>query len=133
MPTFSIKAISLGLVTMLALDLIVGLALLVLWPGGSDDASADASAMYAQPAYLAVALILGTLTTTVGGMVCARRATALPYWNVAAFGALSMVVGLLLSDAIQPVWFTVLASLLTMPAAIWGARIALRKGQDRQA
>jgi hypothetical protein len=117
---------------MLALDLVLGIAVLVLWPGSGVGTSEDASALYSQPAYLAVALVLGTMTTAIGGAICARWAPSLPYWNVAAFGSLSFVVGLLLAESTQPLWFTAVGSLLTMPAAIYGAYIGLRRSRQKQ-
>lgn len=125
-PRLSVRALAVGLVTMLALDLMTGIAVLVLWPGDTST-SADVAALAAQPAYLAMTFVLGTLTTAVGGGVCARLAPTLPYWNAAAFGVLSVVVGLLLSDLTQPLWFTVMAILVTIPAAVYGAHVGLKR------
>jgi len=111
---------------MLALDLVSGVALLVLWPGDARS-SADVAGIAAQPAYLLVSFVLGTLTTAVGGGVCARTAPKLPYWNAAAFAGLSVAVGLLLSDPAQPWWFTTMAVLITVPAALYGAYRGLNR------
>ena len=110
---------------MLALDLVLGMTVLLLWAGNG--ASTSAEAMYSDAVYMALALTLGTMTTAVGGAMCARWAPVQPYWNAAAFGAVSVVAGLLLSDANQPGWFTFLACLLSIPAAIYGARMYLRR------
>jgi hypothetical protein len=126
MPRLSLRALASGLVTMLALDLMSGVALLVLWPGDART-SADVAAIAAQPAYLLVSFVLGTLTTAFGGGVCARVAPALPYWNAAAFGVLSVSVGLVLSDPSQPWWFTTMAILVTVPAALYGAHRGLNR------
>lgn len=118
---------------MFALDLVWGIAVLTLWPEGGPGSARDTSALYSQPAYLVVGFVLGTMTTAVGGAVCARRSPALPYWNVAAFGVLSLAAGLLLSDATQPIWFTVFANLLTIPAAIIGGYRGLKQSRQKQA
>lgn len=126
LPRLNMRAIAVGLVTTLALDLVSGLAVLMLWPGGSWT-PAGVEAMAAQPAYLAVAFLLGTLTTAVGGAVCARLAPTLPYWNAAAYGVLGIAVGLLLSGSTQPWGFTAMAILATIPAALYGARLGLQR------
>jgi hypothetical protein len=129
LPRLSARALMVGLVTMLALDLVSGLALLVLWPGGPTT-GAEVAALAAQPAYMAVSFVLGTMTTAVGGGISARLAPRLPYWHAAVFGVLSVAVGLLLSDPTQqPGWFTAMASLVTIPAALYGGH----KGRGRQA
>ena len=128
LPRLNLRAIAVGPVTMLALDLVSGLAVLMLWPGASWT-PAGAEAMAAEPAYLAVAFVLGTLTTVVGGAVCARLAPVLPYWNAAAFGALGIAVGLLLSDSAQPWGFTAMAILVTVPAALYGAQLGLKRSR----
>lgn len=126
LPRLNVRAIAIGLAATLALDLVSGLAVLMLWPGANWTA-ADVEAMATQPTYLAIAFVLGTLTTVVGGGVCARLAPVLPYWNAAAFGVLGIAVGLLLSDATQPWWFTAMAILATVPAALYGAHLGLKR------
>ena len=128
LPRLSLRALAVGLVAMLALDLVSGFVVLLLWPG-SPRTSADIAAVVAQPAYMTVAFMLGTMTTAVGGGICARLAATLPYWNAAAFGVLGVAVGLLLSDSTQPWWFTALGSLVTVPAALYGARVGLQRGR----
>jgi len=126
LPRLNVRALAAGLVIMLALDLLTGFAVLVLWPGDTRT-SADVAAIAAQPAYMLVAFVLGTMTTAVGGGVCARLAPTLPYWNAAAFGVLSVAVGLFLSDSTQPAWYTALGTLVTLPAALYGAQVGLRR------
>lgn len=128
LPRLNGRAIAVGLVTTLALDLVSGLVVLLLWPGAAWTA-ADIEAMATQPAYLAVAFLLGTLTTVVGGGVCARLAPVLPYWNAAAFGVVCIAVGLLLSDSTQPAWFTAMAIVVTIPAALYGAQMSLKRSR----
>ncbi len=124
LPRLNVRALAAGLVIMLALDLLTGFAVLVLWPGDTRT-SADVAAIAAQPAYMLVAFVLGTITTAVGGGVSARLAPTLPYWNAAAFGVLSVAVGLFLSDSTQPGWYTALGTLVTLPAALYGAQVGL--------
>lgn len=127
-PRLSARALAVGLITMLALDLVSGIAVLFLWPGDTST-PADIAAIAAQPAYLAVTFVLGTMTTAVGGGLCARLASSLPYWHAATFGVLSVVAGLLLSDPTQPLWFTVMAVLVTIPSAVYGGHVGLKRSR----
>lgn len=130
LPRLSLRALAVGLITMLALDLVTGLALLLLWSSGPMTA-ADVAALAAQPAYMTASFVLGTMTTAVGGGISARLAPRLPYWHAAAFGVLSVAVGLLLSDPTQqPGWFTAMACLVTIPAALYGGHRGLGRGRQ---
>jgi len=126
LPRLSVRALAVALISMLALDLVLGFVVLIVWPGNVST-SADFAALTAQPEYLAVALVLGTMTTVVGGSICARLAPTVPYWHAAVFGVLSIAAGLMLSDATQPAWFTALATLVSLPAAIYGGHMGLKK------
>jgi len=124
----SIKAVFMGIVTTLTIDLMTSIVMLLLWPrDGAEGAAADAVPVFLQPTHLAVALVLGTVSTAIGGAVCARQAPALPYWNTAAYGAAGVVIGMLLADPAQPAWFSALAWLATIPAALVGAGMALKR------
>jgi len=131
LPRLSARALAIGLVTMLALDLVSGLALLLLWSNGPMT-GAEVAALVSEPAYMAVSFVLGTMTTAVGGGISARLAPRLPYWHAATFGVLSVAVGLLLTDPNQqPWWFTAMASLVTIPAALCGGHLGLGRGRQR--
>jgi hypothetical protein len=95
LPRLSLRALAVGLISMLAMDFVLGFAVLVLWPGIS--ASTDVASLVVDPAYIAVALVLGSLTTAMGGAICARLAPSVPYWHAAVLGVLSIVAGLLLA------------------------------------
>jgi hypothetical protein len=73
-------------------------------------------------------LILGTLTTAVGGYVAARLAKSVPYWNALVFGIVGIIVGILMAGDL-PLWYTVLGFGLTLPAALLGAYIC-KRGAD---
>lgn len=124
LPPLSVRVLGIALVCMLGMDLVLGIAVLALWPSVST--SADLSALAVDPTYMTVAFTLGTLTTAMGGAICARLAPSVPYWHAAAFGVLSIVAGLLLSDSSQPTWFAVLATIVTIPAALFGANRRLK-------
>ena len=68
--------------------------------------------------------MLGTLTTIVGGYVCAKVANRLPYMNAAALGVVGLVVGVLLADGDSPLWFNVLGLLVVLPSALLGGHFA---------
>jgi hypothetical protein len=124
----SIKAVLLGVVATLGIDAVVGSLALLLWPGSSLESLKDGSStLQLQTDFLLFSLVAGTLSTAVGGAVCALKAPALPYWNVAAYGVIGVLLGVLLTDPAQPAWFTVFGFLSTPPAGFVGARMALRR------
>lgn len=73
--------------------------------------------------FLLGSIILGTLSTMVGGYLAARIAKKEPYWNAGAIGVLGIVLGLLLAKD-YPLWFNVVGFLLALPAALLGGHLA---------
>lgn len=75
--------------------------------------------------FLIYGLVLGTLTTVIGGYIAGRIGKGAPYLNAALLGATGIVIGLLLSSN-QPLWFSLIAYALAIPAALLGGKIAAR-------
>lgn len=127
----SVKAVVVGTAVSVLLDVVIGGTAIFLFgqsafqPGISE---AEASGMLAtlthETTFLWVALVLGTLTTIVGGYVCAKVANRLPYMNAAALGVVGLVVGVLLADGDSPLWFNVLGLLVVLPSALLGGHFA---------
>jgi hypothetical protein len=93
--------------------------------GSEEQVKSAVEAMTRDPAYLRAALILGTASTIVGGWLVARIARRIPYFNALAYGLLSVVLSVLLSGDL-PLWVRVVGTILTLPAALFGAYFGKR-------
>jgi hypothetical protein len=113
---------------MLVMDTVVGMATLLLWPGVStQDLAAGNSTLHSDPAFLAFALFSGSLSTAIGGGICARLAKALPYWNVLVFGVVNLAIGVWMSSPDSALWFSIVGYVSTVPVGFVGARFALQR------
>lgn len=115
---------------MFFLDLISGVLLLPLFSDirvlNSTNAEQIDQALRAvslSNVYLICALISGTSTTILGGYLAARIAKTYPYFNAAAFAVIGIVIGLVLSSD-TPLWFDIIGYVSTLPAALYGGRLA---------
>ena len=125
---FSAKAIATGTFVAFALDLLTGIVSLMIFSGDAlqagatqDEIRAASELVQQNDAYLFAALVLGTLTTVVGGYVTARLARQLPLLNACAMGVLGVGLGILLSSQSEsPLWLDIFGTLVTLPAAIAG-------------
>jgi MFS family permease len=136
MRSISIKAVLIGTVFGLFLDLLTGVALTFTLGHSalsSETTSADAGAVLEsiarQPGFLVWSLVLGALTTVIAGYLAARIARRLPYMNAAAAGVVGLVLGALLADGSLPLWFNVPAFALLLPCALLGGHLAKRRQQ----
>lgn len=130
MNKLSFKGIALAMLLVLALDAIAGIAMTAFM--GSNAFSEEMTeqqmndaiaAMTLSTNFLLGSIILGTLSTMVGGYLAARIAKKEPYWNAGAIGVLGIVLGLLLAKD-YPLWFNVVGFLLALPAALLGGHLA---------
>jgi hypothetical protein len=122
MRSISIKAVLIGTVFGLFLDLLTGVALTFTLGHSalsSETPSADAGAVLESIA----------LTTVIAGYLAARIARRLPYMNAAATGVVGLVLGALLADGSLPLWFNVPAFALLLPCALLGGHLAKRRQQ----
>ena len=131
MDRVNFKAVVLGALLVLVLDLVVSTVLLVVLGGEAiSQSQPDEQALHAVasgPSYLLASLVLGTLTTVVGGYAVARIAKRYQYFNGLALGVLGTLVGLAFLSS-TPVWFSVLGLVTVIPASLLGSHIAVRKG-----
>jgi hypothetical protein len=136
MQGISIKAVILGTVAMFALDILVGSVLLRVFGEGltpemtEQEMDAVFAGLIENGAYLFWGVVLGTLTTVVGGYIAARTARSLPYKNAFAFGVVGIVIcSFMMGDL--PFWYNALAIVTALPAALLGAYIAKRQMNNR--
>ena len=129
MSRISFKAVLLGFGAVLVLDALVGAVLIailggdVLAEGKSEREIIEAiQASGSGPAFLLSSVVLGSLTTAVGGYLAARIARSYPYFNALALGLLGGAFGLLFWSQ-YPLWFNLLGLVLVVPAALLGAHL----------
>jgi hypothetical protein len=137
MKRISIKGIALGAIATIILDLIVAVVLMIIFGGhvfkSGMPAQQMAEALTAVARgndFLIASLILGTLTTVVGGYIAARIAKKEIYLNSGIVGIIGMVLGVFLGGQ-SPMWFNAAGFLTTVPAALAGGYLAkLRQSKD---
>lgn len=131
---FNIKAIVIGALGMLMLDVMTGIVSFVVFSGDAlpagatqDEIRAVAEVVAQSDGYLLVGLVLGTFSTVLGGYVAARVAKNLPLLNACAVGVVGIAVGALIGgQGESPWWFDAIGYLSTVPAAIVGGFLGKR-------
>jgi hypothetical protein len=129
------KAILVGIVTDIGATYLAMAILMVSLGAGTRDLSEEDArqlieSTFQQPAYLLLSGVLGLLATALGGYVAAKVASVAPLLNAACVGLFDIILGILLiGDA--PLWFSIIALLLTLPAAIMGGML-WRRAAPRQ-
>lgn len=134
MNRISLKALVLGFLLVLVLDAAVGIGLLALHGGdlfvegqSDEEMAAALDALTKSASFLLFSILLGTLTTVLGGYVAARIAKRYPYFNGLALGVLGAVFGLAFWSE-YPLWFNLAALASVVPASLLGAHLAVRFG-----
>ena len=127
----NIKAVLLGAVVGVLLDLLLGGVLMLGFAGvaflpGISESQAQRAIAEAvlRPTFLLASLVVGSITSVVAGYVSARWAKRLPYANSAAVGALGMLLGLVFVDGDLPLWFNILYLGSVLPMALVGGHLA---------
>ncbi len=134
MKRFSVKAIALGALVMIALDLLTGVVSYMVFGGDAlkpgatpEEIQTMAELLQQNEGYLLTALVFGIATTVLGGYVTARLARQLPLLNACALGIVGVGLGLLLSGpADSPPWFDAIGYIAIVPAAIFGGYLGRR-------
>ena len=125
------KAVLIGIVADIGATYLVMAVLMVSLGAGARDISEEEArqlieSAFQQPSYLLLSGVLGLLATCLGGFVAAKVAAVAPLLNAACVGLFDLVLGIfLIGDA--PLWFSVIALFLTLPAAITGG-VLWRRG-----
>jgi hypothetical protein len=88
--------------------------------------------IHAMPGFLGASLLLGNLTTLLGGFLVARIARSFPYYNALAFGLVG-VAFVLWNWGVYPLWYQLLFLFLTVPLSLYGARICVHRMRERAA
>lgn len=134
----SIKAVVIAVLVMVILDTATGMALVAILGGDSFASGMSEQQMTdamlevtGSSAYLGWGLVLGTLTTVIGGFIAASVAKSVPYLNAFVFGLIGILIGALTAGGL-PLWLNVVAFASTLPAALLGGHIAKRRLQARQ-
>jgi len=127
MENISFKGIIIAVVITAILDIIGGIAGVLLF---AETLSEEAMlAVEKQTDFLVYALIVGLLTTVLGGYICAKFGKLAPYKNSAIFGALGVAISLILAT-FDTIWFDVAASIAVLPAALLGAYLVASKNDN---
>jgi hypothetical protein len=129
----NIRAVILASLAVFGVDLLSSVVLINVFGGPTFDSSmtdeqisAAMQVLLQDSRYLTIGLILGTLSTVLGGFLAASFARAVPYFNALAFGVLGLVVSVL-TIAEVPTWFKVIGFALTVPAALLGGHLAKQR------
>lgn len=132
MTRVNFKAVAVGFLLTLGLDILIGIVLLFLHGDeitvagrSSEQVSQDLANVTGSTSFLLVSIILGSFTTMVGGCVTARLARRYPYFNGLAVGVLGALFGLIFWSE-NPMWFNLFALVTVIPTALLGAHIGVR-------
>jgi hypothetical protein len=134
MKYLDIRAIVLATLAVFGIDSVSEIVLFSAFsdlPDGASDeqVKAVAAALIADPGYLRAALILGTVSTVIGGFLVARLARQIPYFNALGYGVLATALSLVFSAMAPPgfpLWYRVVGIGLSIPAALVGAYFGKR-------
>ena len=137
MQRFNIRAVVVGSLVMLAIDILTGIASFAFFAGDSlpsgptqDEILVVANVIGQNSDYLLASLLLGTFSTVLGGYIAARIAKNLPLFNAFAVGVVGIAAAILLGgQSDSPWWFSAFGYISTIPAAIVGGWLARRESK----
>jgi uncharacterized protein YacL len=124
MENVSIKGLIIAIVVTLLLDTVGGIAGIPLFAEAMTEEAM--LGIEKQTDFLIYALVVGLLTTFIGGYICAKYGKLAPYKNATIFGVIGVAFGLMLAT-FDPLWFDILGFITVIPAAMLGAHIVARK------
>jgi hypothetical protein len=114
----NIKGTILAIVVMLIADTISGGVLLLFLRNGE-----SVHDLVRTTPFLVGSVILGTLSTALGGYIAARFAKIRPYANAVVIGIVGIFIGIFTIER-YPLWFNLVGFITVLPAALLGAHIA---------
>ena len=121
MSKISIKAVLLGCLVALGIDIFSGLAFIPLFAENMSEKALNTLGTETGP--LLFCLILGALSTFLGGYIAAKAAKTAPYLNSGIVGLAGLAIGILLGSK-TPLWFNLVAYASVIPAALLGGYFA---------
>lgn len=124
MKNISIKGIVIAFVIAIILDFISGVIAIPIFAGALTE-EALATIQY-QTNFLIYALTVSALTSVLGGYISAQYGKLAPYKNSALFGFLGVATSALLASY-DPLWFDIIGFITTVPAALFGGYISVKK------
>ena len=124
MKNISIKGIIFAVLAVVILDTISGIALIPIFV--KDMTEESLKVLSHEVGLLIFSMFFGTISTVIGGFIAAKYGKLAPYKNAAVIGVIGIILGVLLSSN-YPLWFNVLALLITLPSALLGAYFVARK------
>lgn len=129
MKNIRLWAICVAFIAELVADLIISSVTVAVFADGSlssdldrDTLSRATEAILDSNEFLMSRVILGTATTIGGGYLAARLAKTFPYYNGLGIGLIGLIFGILQWG--DPLWLSVFAIVMTIPASIYGAHLA---------
>lgn len=120
----SIKGILLGILAIVVLDSIAGIAMIPLFAENMSSEAIEALSQEFAP--LCYSVFFGTISTIAGGYIAAKYGGLAPYKNAAVIGVSGLVFGVLSMDSF-PLWFNVIGFISVIPAALFGAYLMVKK------
>jgi hypothetical protein len=124
MQGLSIRGIIIAVVVTLIAGGVAGVGLTLALGGWPLDSEEAMDALTMSTPFLVGSLILGILSTVLGGFVAARIAKTRHYANAAVIGVLGVIFGVFLAGW-DPLWVDAIGLLLTIPAALLGGHLAI--------
>ena len=138
MPTFNIRAVVVGSLLMLALDILSSILLFSVFGGDAlssgatqEEITAVSNIVAQNDGYLLAGMFLGSFSTVLGAYIAARIANNLPLFIALAVGVVGIVVAALLGDGSNesPMWFSAFGYISTVPMALVGGWLARRESK----
>ena len=124
MNNVSIKGIILGLLAVLVIAKISGIALIPLFASNMSEEAIETLFLGTGP--LVYSLFAGTLSTVIGGFIAANIGHQAAYKNAIILGSIGLVLSVLMSVGF-PLWFNVIGFITVIPASLFGGYFVVRK------
>lgn len=124
MKDISFKGIALGILAVILLDTLSGIALAIIFLENTSPEAFDALNKEASPQIFSI--FFGTLSTIVGGYIAAKYRPTAPYKNSFIIGAVGFIIGVVLAEN-HTTWFNVIGFTTVIPSALLGGYLITRK------
>ena len=124
MKDISIKALIVAVVVAIVLDVLGGVASIPLFATEYTEEAIDL--LLQQTNVLLYIVAVSTVSSLVGGFICAKLSESAPLKNAAIFAVLGVVTSLMMAT-FDPIWLDVVGVLLIIPAVFIGAKFGSEK------